>query len=51
MNSPDRGNDPLRKAKYIARRRPDYSCAWRLAQSWSIASNTPTRSHSASSVM
>ena len=27
MKTPDRGNDPLRKANYIARRRPDYFCA------------------------
>jgi hypothetical protein len=27
FQAPDRGNDPLRKAKYIVRRRPAYFCA------------------------
>lgn len=25
-SAPDRGNDPLRKAKYLVRRRPAYFC-------------------------
>jgi len=26
LSAADRGNDPLRKAKYLVRRRPDYFC-------------------------
>jgi hypothetical protein len=32
LNAPDRGNDPLRKAKYIARRRPAYFCALAIGE-------------------